>query len=324
MENKNVFYVKNIVDDKISENTKSVQTIQIVKEVQKDIKKLSDKDFIEVMLGCFIPDVYRDQGKKEKLYTKISELLVGEWWRRMGGKYNLPTKKSGTEDVEIIFNNCSIVCDAKIFRLGRSQKAPNVKDFLKLASVAKWIENLKEKYEKNGNKSQNILGGLVTYSSLHEWKKDSEVYQECSNSKVRVLMLPYEILALLLEKKETFSLDEFLSLWNYDVVDMKESKNKDDYWKIMTPFLCDLLKMDKNSYEKDIKRYRDKILDAKKMYIKLIEDDIEEKKKEIEEYLDSLSDPKQLKEYAYKRVEEFENQKNRAYLSRIDKYRKYS
>ena len=323
MKDENAFYVKNIVDNEISENTKRVDIAKIVEKVQKNIIELSDKDFIEVMIGCFIPDVYRDQGKKEKLYTKISELLVGEWWRRMGGTYKLPTKKSGTEDVEMILNDCSIVCDAKIFRLGRSQKAPNVKDFLKLASVAKWMENLKDKYEKN-NKLQKVLGGLVTYPSLHEWEKDSEVYQECSNSKVRVIMLPYEILALLLERKETFILNEFLNLWNYDIVDMKESKNKDDYWKIVTPFLCELLDIDEKTYGKTIEGYRKQILCAKKMYKKLIEDDIEEKRKAIEEDINSFSDTEELKNYVYKRLEEFENQKNKMYLSRIDKYRKYS
>lgn len=79
MKDENAFYVKNIVDNEISENTKRVDTAKIVEKVQKNIIELSDKDFIEVMIGCFIPDVYRDQGKKEKLYTKISELLVGEW-----------------------------------------------------------------------------------------------------------------------------------------------------------------------------------------------------------------------------------------------------
>ena len=65
-------------------------------------------------------------------------------------------------------------------------------------------------------------------------------------------MLPYEILALLLERKETFILNEFLNLWNYDIVDMKESKNKDDYWKIVTPFLCELLDIDEKTYGKTI------------------------------------------------------------------------
>ena len=185
------------------------------------------------------------------------------------------------------------------------------------------MENLKDKYEKN-NKLQKVLGGLVTYPSLHEWEKDSEVYQECSNSKVRVIMLPYEILALLLERKETFILNEFLNLWNYDIVDMKESKNKDDYWKIVTPFLCELLDIDEKTYGKTIEGYRKQILCAKKMYKKLIEDDIEEKRKAIEEDINSFSDTEELKNYVYKRLEEFENQKNKMYPSRIDKYRKYS
>ena len=92
-------------------------------------------------------------GKREKLFTKLTEMMVGEWWRRMGGDYNLPTKKSGTEDVELKYGNISIVCDAKVFRLGRSQKAPNVKDFLKLASVVLWINNL----EKSSGRT--VIGG---------------------------------------------------------------------------------------------------------------------------------------------------------------------
>ena len=86
-------------------------------------------------------------------------------------------------------------------------------------------------------------------------------------------MLPYEILALLLERKETFILNEFLNLWNYDIVDMKESKNKDDYWKIVTPFLCELLDIDEKTYGKTIEGYRKQILCAKKMYKKLNKDE---------------------------------------------------
>lgn len=107
-----------------------------------------------------------------------------------GGSYHLPTKKSGTEDVELIYNNISIVCDAKVFRLGRSQKAPNVKDFLKLASVVLWIHNLEDRYHSQSIQ-QVIIGGLVTYSSLHEWESDSEVYEECTNPSTPVVMLPY-------------------------------------------------------------------------------------------------------------------------------------
>ncbi len=95
MKDKNVFYIKNIVDGKITEETPRVKTQKIVEETKNAITLLSNDDFIEVMIGCFIPDTYKDQGKKEKLYTKLSELVVGEWWRRMGGTYILPTKICG-------------------------------------------------------------------------------------------------------------------------------------------------------------------------------------------------------------------------------------
>lgn len=89
MEDKNIFYIKNIVDKEITEESsftnKNIDTQKLVNKTKEDIKKLSDDDFIETLISCFIPDTYKDQGRKEKLYTKLSELLVGEWWRRMGG-----------------------------------------------------------------------------------------------------------------------------------------------------------------------------------------------------------------------------------------------
>ena len=85
--------------------------------------------------------------------------------------------------------------------------------------------------------------------------------------------------------------------------------------------------MEKVNLEKETKQKIMKInwaKDDETKYKKLIEDDIEEKRKAIEEDINSFSDTEELKNYVYKRLEEFENQKNKMYLSRIDKYRKYS
>ena len=93
----NVFYFKNIVDYYYpDENGPNVNITSVVSAVKENIQRLSDHDFIEVMICCFIPDLYFGMGKREKLFTKLTELMVGEWWRRLGGTYNLPTKKSGT------------------------------------------------------------------------------------------------------------------------------------------------------------------------------------------------------------------------------------
>ena len=100
----NVFYFKKIVDDIYpDEDRPAVDTQAVVEREKEHIKDLSDNDFSEVIMYCFIPDLYSGMGKKEKLFTKLTELMVGEWWRRIGGQYNLPTKKSGTEDVELIY-----------------------------------------------------------------------------------------------------------------------------------------------------------------------------------------------------------------------------
>jgi hypothetical protein len=323
MKNTNIFYIKNIVDDKITDDTKRVLTQKIVEEVKNKIVSLSDDDFVEVMISCFIPDTYRDQGKKEKLYTKLSELVVGEWWRRMGGTYVLPTKRSGTEDVEMILNDISVVCDSKIFRLGRSQKAPNVKDFLKLASVMTWINNLKKKYDEENKKGHSILGGLVTYSSFHEWEKDSEVYQECSNPNTSVLMLPYEVLALLLKYKGAYALEDFLGLWDYKKIGMEESKKKTAYWKTVESFLCGLLNIDAAKYKQEIKLYRDMIIKARDEYRKLVENDMKKKKAEVENVINAFSDMDELKQHVITTIDKYENAKNRDYLERIDQFRKY-
>lgn len=322
MKEKNVFYIKNIVDREITDDNTMVQTKRIVMKIQNDITILSDDDFIEVMISCFIPDTYKDQGKKEKLYTKLSELVVGEWWRRMGGTYILPTKKSGTEDVEMILSDKSIVCDSKIFRLGRSQKAPNVKDFLKLASVETWIINLQKKYMSNET-VQDVIGGLVTYSSFHEWESDSEVYLECSNPKTSVIMLPYEVLALLLKHRLTFKLSDLLDLWDYKKIGMRESKAKKYYWDTVKSFLFTLLKFNEEQYQNEIKEFQNKIIEAKDKYKKLILEDMKNKHDAIENKINAFTCIEELKKYSIETISSYKNAKNIDYLKRISTFRNY-
>ena len=319
----NVFYFKNIVDSYYpDENRPPVDIQSVVEKVKKDITKLSDEDFTEVMISCFIPDLYSGMGKCEKLFTKLTELMVGEWWRRLGGSYHLPTKKSGTEDVELIYKNTSIVCDAKVFRLGRSQKAPNVKDFLKLASVRLWIDNLKQNYSDNG-KNQTILGGLVTYSSLHEWESDSEVYEECSNHQTPVMMLPYEVLALLLKYKHRLSIPDFLKMWDYAGNDVVTSRHKSDYWDYIVKYICKLLSLDEITYFIEMKNYHKRILNAASEYRKIVQDTIDAVSYDITIQLDKFDSLDELKKYAVFEIVKRDNATALDYLKHIDDFRYY-
>lgn len=319
----NVFYFKNIVDSVYPTEDRDPADIQaIVERVKRSIQIVSDEDFSEIIISCFIPDLYSGMGKKEKLFTKLTELMVGEWWRRMGGSYHLPTKKSGTEDVELIYNNISIVCDAKVFRLGRSQKAPNVKDFLKLASVVLWIHNLEDRYHSQSIQ-QVIIGGLVTYSSLHEWESDSEVYEECTNPSTPVVMLPYEVLALLLKYRSRFELENFLDLWSYSKNHVLTSRNKANYWGYITDYICNLLGISLKDYSVEMRNYHCLILAAASEYRKIVQNTVDEVKASVFADLSRFDDIDQLREYVADEIVMRDNATALDYLKHIDDFRSY-
>lgn len=319
----NVFYFKNIVDTYYpDEDRPPVDIQQVVSVVKRDIQKLSDADFIEVIISCFIPDLYSGMGKCEKLFTKLTELMVGEWWRRLGGSYHLPTKKSGTEDVELIYRNTSIVCDAKVFRLGRSQKAPNVKDFLKLASVRLWIDNLKKSYHSKGTR-QTIIGGLVTYSSLHEWESDSEVYEECTNHSTPVVMLPYEVLSLLLDYKDRFNITDLMKLWDYENNAVTTSRQKASYWAYITRFICNLISISEKQYADEMKEYHRRILEAASEYRNIVQITVDSVRVDIENELHKYSTLERLRAYALAEIERRDNATALDYLKHIDDFRSY-
>ena len=319
----NVFFFKKIVDSYYPDEDRPPVDIQsVVNKTTVELKKLSDSDFEEVMISCFIPDLYSGMGKCEKLFTKLTELMVGEWWRRIGGDYRLPTKKSGTEDVELINGNISIVCDAKVFRLGRSQKAPNVKDFLKLASVRLWIDNLNSNYAK-AKPAHTVIGGLVTYSSLHEWESDSEVYEECTNLDTPVAMLPYEVLALLQKYKSSFTLTELEGLWDYTKYGVTTSRIKTNYWNYIKNYICKLLSISSQQYDNEMKEYHSRILEATAEYRKIVENTIIETEDKLSAEMDQFKTVERLKGYALKMIVSRDNATAFDYLKHIDEFRSY-
>lgn len=318
-----IFFFKKIVDEIYPNDDVERKDIQeIVNVVRPKLEKVSDDDFAVIMTCCFIPDLYKGMGIREKLFTKLTELMVGEWWRRLGGTYNLPTKKSSTEDVEFIYDSFSIVSDAKVFRLGRSQKAPNVKDFLKLASVETWITNLSNLY-KAKKINQIILGGFVTYSSLHEWGKYSEVYLECTDSNIPVVMLPYEVMAILLKYKNNYSLKDFMKIWNYHENGVVKSTSKDNYWRYVKPFICNLIGLTISEYEQEINKYHEITMLAVKEYRKIVQDTIDVVICSINKELESLNTIEEIKEYAINAIITRDNKQALDYLKHIDKFRMF-
>ena len=175
---------------------------------------------------------------QETLYSKLIESLVCEWAKRIGFKDSyLQTQKSNKEDVTIQIGNSVIVCDAKSFRLGRSQAAPNVKDIIKKQAYTTWLN------QYNCDK----IGGLVTFPSLHDWKKGSEAYAYFTEGHPAIMILFYEQMAYMLMKKISHKkIINFLN--NYDQIFPTPSKNRNYYWKGITENLLAPTPKDKDSY----------------------------------------------------------------------------
>lgn len=196
------------------------------------------------MSAGFIPDLYANDSSEETLYSKLVEVLVCEWAERMGFHGEYVKTKASFEDVTIKINDGAIVCDAKSFRLGRSQKAPNVKDFLKLEDIRKWLARYKVK-----------IGGLVTYPDTHEWKESSDAYQYCSTKDAPTVMLPYKYLALLLNFKDRYDTLKLRELWDYNrlfpaiLSKNMESGNKTKYWTVINKEILRITGIDQKEFD---------------------------------------------------------------------------
>ena len=226
MENHYFFLLQNIVDE--SFKTNSIINHDIISTNFQSMleKNFTDDQFAELLIySGYIPDSYEKDSSQETLFSKLIEVLVCEWAKRMGFSSRFIKQKASYEDVNIVIDNKVIVCDAKSFRLGRSQKAPNVKDFLKLEDIRKWMARY-----------PNKLGGLVTYPCTHDWSSGSDAYQYCSDKSAPTVMLPYKYLSYLLKTKSNYSTTELSELWDYsrifpNILPKKmKGRNKKAYW----------------------------------------------------------------------------------------------
>lgn len=226
--NINYMFMMKYVDTFFSKSS-VINSDEIAQSFSEYLKELSDNDFIiKLIFTGYIPDTYESDSSKETLFTKLVEVMTAEWARRMGFNSEYVKQKASYQDVNIMIENKIIVCDSKSFRLGRSQAAPNVKDFLKLADISKWLD----RYPK-----EQRLGGLVVYPCKHEWTKGSDAYQYCSTKSTPTIMLPYKYLAFLLYHSKSYNTNNLKKLWDFNRLfpdSLKnKSTNKSEYWKII-------------------------------------------------------------------------------------------
>lgn len=222
-------FIENFIDGNYKDRSIPPDTNECVELLKLELDNFSNEEisFLLCHLG-YIPENYLPDSSLETLFTKLVETVVLEWAVRIGFEQSfLPTQKSSKEDVTIRDSDNVIVCDAKSFRLGRSQAAPNVKDVLKHADISKWL---------SAYPNFNKLGGLVTLPSQHDWKRGSDFYQYTTDKHLPTLCFNYEHMAfiLLLNISKNKILDVYS---NYGVIFPKvlnkTENNRDIYYEKM-------------------------------------------------------------------------------------------
>lgn len=186
-------YIQNYIQKEHLNWDFAPNTNVIATKFSAQLRSLSLKEFSFLLCHTgYIPEIYKADSSQETLYSKLVEAMVNEWAIRMGFIYSsLPTQKSSKEDITISDGNNIIVADAKSYRLGRSQAAPNVKDALKKGDIAKWLAY----YDQS---RYNRIGGLVAFPSQHDWKNGSDFYLYLTDKSSPIIMLFYEHMAFML------------------------------------------------------------------------------------------------------------------------------
>lgn len=226
--NKSFDYLESFIEENVKSWDVAPNTTIIESKFSDKIQDMSDKEFSLLILHSgYIPEFYLPDSSQETLYSKLIESMVCEWAKRIGFKDSfLQTQKSNKEDVTLRIKDSVIVCDAKSFRLGRSQAAPNVKDTIKKQAYTTWLEQY----------SCDKVGGLVTFPSLHDWKRGSEAYYYFTEGNPSIMMLFYEQMAYMLMNNVSH-LDVIKFLRSYKRIYPQASNERSIYWKGVKQYL---------------------------------------------------------------------------------------
>lgn len=261
-----------------SQWNKSLGTDDIESIFSDSIQKMNKMQFEFLLLHCgYIPDYYGKDSSQETLYSKLVESMVCEWARRVGFTNSfLQKQKSNKEDITIKKGDKVIVCDAKSFRLGRSQAAPNVKDTIKKQAYTTWLSA----YDVN-----NRVGGLTTFPSMHNWKKGGEAYIYYTESNPPIMILFYEHLSYILNQNITA--DKIIDVYNnYGQLFSTPNRDQSIYWSAIYRALFDDSDTFHNYIIESKKYIMEKVFHTKEVLVKKLE----QCSKGVDDYLAKISD----------------------------------
>jgi len=202
------------------------------------VHKLSREETISLInqIGV-IPERIGHDSKEEKLYSKLSEILLSKCFMELGLKSKTIVTRSDSADVvaQSIYHGYSVVADAKAFRLSRTAK--NQKDF-KVDSLSHW---------RGGNDYAVLCCPYFQYP-----KTRSAIYKQSLENNVS--LLSWEFFAYLLENKQKESVSTNLNfLWKFPIVRSNctvFNQANENYFNEQNDFFDEYLCVDKGSFFK--------------------------------------------------------------------------
>lgn len=287
-------FIENFIADNVKDWSKPPETDKIADTFGNVISKFAIEDFAFLLSHSgYIPEFYEHDSSQETLYSKLIEVLVCEWAKRVGFKDSyIQKQKASKEDVTIQVDDTIIVCDAKSYRLGRSQAAPNVKDTIKKADYEKWQEwwHLSEPHAEYGKFKS--IGGLITFPSLHRWKGSSDAYLYSTDKHKPIVIIFYEHLAYFLLRGYDYQTVINL-IDNYPKLFPAASKNQHTYFETI---LKNMFTKDWDDFFEYIKLFAEVVREKVINTVDRISTHLEESKKRIRMEIEAIEVDK-IREY---------------------------
>ncbi len=217
-------------------------------KIQNIVFNLDKSNFIPLIneIGSIPEDIEHDSSE-EKLYTKVSDIILAKCFIELGLKAKVLKERANCADViaKSQFHNYSLVADAKAFRLSRTAK--NQKDF-KVESMVHW---------KGDNNFSVLCCPYFQYP-----KNRSQIYGQALNG--NVLLFSWEYFNLLLNKGvyETPNINLSI-LWNWSnkISQTTTIQNKNIcFLAQQNKYLSEILNISCNDFENNLKVFKQSIV----------------------------------------------------------------
>lgn len=246
-------------------------------KLQELIFGLKKELFIPIVseIGA-IPEDIKHDSTEEKLYTKLSDIVLAKCFIELGLKAMVLKERANCADViaKSQFHNYTLVADAKAFRLSRTAK--NQKDF-KIESMVHW----------KGDNDYSVL--CCPY--FQYLKSKSQIFLQALNGNVNLFSWEYFSILLKKDIKESEKID-LSSLWNYSEILARQTtvKNSDsNFLEQQNKYIMDFINCSEKEFLEILKKLKSNIVTRGNTEIKYWQNEISAiKKYSREQAIDEL------------------------------------